>query len=118
MDCHEWIAFDAEMVFLMWKYKLISIRLGSFFDIKGIFEIYIYIYIYIYPFHFPQSNFSGPVLDVYSSPFWFSAYFCFVNFPHDMESLLYSSYGFLEYLLASIRVVDSLFTYFYFSIGV
>ena len=29
------------MVFLVWKYKLISIRLGSFFDIKGIFEIYI-----------------------------------------------------------------------------
>ena len=44
--CHEWIAFNAEMVFLVWKYKLVSIRLGSFFDIKGIFEIYIYIYIY------------------------------------------------------------------------
>ena len=29
------------MVFLVWKYKLISIRLGWFFDIKGIFEIYI-----------------------------------------------------------------------------
>ena len=30
--CHEWIASDAEMVILVWKYELISIRLGSFFD--------------------------------------------------------------------------------------
>ena len=30
--CHEWIASDAEMVILVWKYELIAIRLGSFFD--------------------------------------------------------------------------------------